>query len=87
MDDIERLRKLSEPTQEEHSKVRVPMQSFTPEPELKIFYNVLYVSHSRLLCPWNSPGKNTAVGCHVFPQGIFLTQGSNPGLLHYRQIL
>ena len=26
---------------------------------------------SRLLCPWDSPGKNTRVGCHVFLQGIF----------------
>ena len=31
----------------------------------------------RLLSPWDSPGKNTGVGCHFFPQGIFLTQGSN----------
>ena len=31
--------------------------------------------------------KNTGVGCHSLLQGIFLTQGSNPGLLHYRQIL
>ena len=36
---------------------------------------------TRLLCPWGSPGKNTGVGCHAFLQGIFLTQGSNPGLL------
>ena len=28
------------------------------------------------------PGKNTGVGCHFSPQGIFLTQGSNPGFLH-----
>ena len=27
---------------------------------------------------WNSPGKNTGVGCHFLLQGIFLTQGSNP---------
>ena len=40
----------------------------------------------RLFCPWNSP-KNTRVGCHSLLQGIFLTQGSNPGLLHCRQIL
>ena len=33
------------------------------------------------------PGKNTGVGCHAPLQGIFLTQGSNPGLLHCRQIL
>ena len=41
----------------------------------------------RLLCPWNSPGKNTGVGCQALLQGIFLTQGSNPGLRHCRQIL
>ena len=41
----------------------------------------------RLLCPWNSPGKNTGVGCHALLQGIFLTQGLNPGFLHCRQIL
>ena len=34
----------------------------------------------------DSPGKNTGVGCHALLQGIFPTQGSNPGLLHYRQI-
>ena len=28
----------------------------------------------------DSPGKNTGVGCHFLPQGIFLTQGSNPAL-------
>ena len=33
-------------------------------------------------CPWSSPGKNTRVRCHAFLQGIFPTQGSNPGLLH-----
>ena len=33
------------------------------------------------------PGKNTGVGCHFLLQGIFLTQGSNPGLPHCRQIL
>ena len=40
-----------------------------------------------LLCPWNSPGKNTGVGSHSILQGIFPTQRSNPGLLHCRQIL
>ena len=33
------------------------------------------------------PGKNTWVGCHALLQEIFLTQGSNPGLTYYRQIL
>ena len=42
---------------------------------------------ARLLCPWDSPGKNTGVGCHSLLQGIFLTQGWNPGFLHCRQIL
>ena len=35
-----------------------------------------------LLCPWDSPSKNTGVGCHALLQGIFPIQGSNPGLLH-----
>ena len=33
------------------------------------------------------PDKNTGVGCHFLHQGIFPTQGLNPGLLHCRQIL
>ena len=45
------------------------------------------LSPARPLCPWNSPGKNTGVGCHSLLQGIFPTQESNPGLLHCRQIL
>ena len=32
-------------------------------------------------CPWDSPGKNTGVGCHALFQGIFPTQGLNPRLL------
>ena len=35
----------------------------------------------------DSPGKNTRVGCHALLQGIFPTQGWNPGLPHCRQIL
>ena len=42
---------------------------------------------TRLLCPWDFPGKNTGVGCHFFLQGIFPTQGLKLGLLHCRQIL
>ena len=42
---------------------------------------------TRLLCPQDFPGKNTGVSCHFLLQGIFPTQGSNPGLLHCRQIL
>ena len=36
---------------------------------------------TRLLCPWEFPGKNTGVGCHFLLQGVFPTQGSNPCLL------
>ena len=39
------------------------------------------------LCPWDSPGKNTGVGCHALLQEIFPTPGWNPGLPHCRQIL
>ena len=57
-------------------------------------YGPMDYSPTRLLCPWNSPGKNTGVGCHSFLQGKiqeemathFLLQGLNPGLLHGRQI-
>ena len=42
---------------------------------------------TRLLCPFSFPGKNTGVGSHSLLQGIFLTQGLNPGLLYCRQIL
>ena len=40
---------------------------------------------ARLLCPWDSPGKNTGVGCCALLQGIFPTKGSNLGLRHCRQ--
>ena len=49
------------------------------------------MSHSlqphELYSPWNSPGQNTGVGSLSLLQGIFPTQRSNPGLLHYKQIL
>ena len=43
-----------------------------------------------LLCPRNSLGKNTRVGCHFLLQGIFLTQGSNLHLLrlqHWQELV
>ena len=42
---------------------------------------------TKCLCPWNSPGQNTGVGSLSLLQGIFPTQGSNPGLPHCRLIL
>ena len=42
---------------------------------------------TRVLCPWDSPGKNTGVGYHFLLQDVFPSQGWNLGLLHHRQIL
>ena len=39
---------------------------------------------TRLLCPWDFPGKNTGVGCHFLVLEIFLTQGLNLHLLHWQ---
>ena len=51
----------------------------------------LFVTHglgpAKLLCPWNSPGNNTEVGCHSLLQGIFPTQGLNAGLPNCKWIL
>ena len=41
----------------------------------------------RLYSPWNSPGQKNAVGTHSLLQQIFPTQGLNPGLPHWKQIL
>ena len=42
---------------------------------------------TRILCPWDSLGKDTGVGCHALLQGISLTERLNPSLLPCRQIL
>ena len=55
-----------------HSVVPDSLQPHGPQP-------------TRLLCPWDFPGKNTGVDCHSLLQRIFLTQGLNPGLLHCRR--
>ena len=39
---------------------------------------------AELFCLWDSPGKKTGVDSHRLLQGIFLTQESNPGLLHFK---
>ena len=46
-----------------------------------LFTMLWTVARTKLLSPWDSPGKNTGVGCHFLLQGIFPTHGSNPGLL------
>ena len=40
-----------------------------------------------LLCSWDSPGKNTGVGCHFLLQVIFPTQGSNSSLLNLPKLV
>ena len=52
-----------------------------------IIKSCLTLLRPRVLCPRNSPGKNTGEGSHSPLQGIFLTQGLNPGVLHCRQSL
>ena len=47
----------------------------------------LFATPWTIYSSWNSPGQNTGVGCCSLLQGIFPTQGSNPGLLHCRRIL
>ena len=41
-----------------------------------------WLQFAMLLSPWDTPGKDTGVGCHSLLQGIFPTQGSNPHFLH-----
>ena len=53
-------------------------------PNLVCVLSCVWLFEARqFLCPWNFPGKNTWVGCHLhfLLQGIFLTQGSTPCLL------
>ena len=42
---------------------------------------------TRFFCPWDFLSKSTEVGYHFLLQGIFPTQGLNPGLPHCRQML
>ena len=44
--------------------------------------NPMDCSPARLLCPWDSPGKDTGVCCHALLQGILPTQGSNASLFY-----
>ena len=55
--------------------------------EVKAIQSCPTLCHPMDYRPWNSPGQNTGVGSLSLFQGIFPTQGSNPGLPHCRQIL
>ena len=63
-------------------KWEIPLSLKSESKSLSVVSNSLW-----LYSPWNSPGQNTGVGSLSLLQGIFPTQGSNPGLLHGRQIL
>ena len=66
---------------------KVPINSFYKEDHSVMFNSWQTHEPTRLPCPWNSPGRNTGVGCHFLLQGIFLTQEWNPGLPHCKQSL
>ena len=53
----------------------------------QLFATPWIVACTKLLHPWDFQGKSTGVDCHFLLQGIFPTQGSNPGLSHCRQTL
>ena len=54
-----------------------PECMLSPFSHVRLFVTLWTVEPTRLLCPWDSPGKETRVGCHALLQGVFLTQGSN----------
>ena len=56
-------------------------------PKLRLTLETPWTVAHQAPYPWDFPDKNTGAGCHFLLQGIFLTQGSNPGLLHCRWIL
>ena len=80
-----------------NERVRVPQQKTTHDAVKTLNATTqTQMSHSlrphgleptRLLHPWNSPSKNTGVGCHFLLQGIVPTRGLNLGLPHCRQTL
>ena len=51
---------------------------------MKVTHSCLTLRPHRLYSPWNSPGQNTGEGSLFLLQGIFPTQGLNPGLPHCR---
>ena len=53
----------------------------------RLFTTTWIVACTKLLHPWDFRDKSTGVGCRFLLQGIFPTQGSNPGLSHCRQTL
>ena len=52
-----------------------------------ILHDPMDLQPTRLLHPWDFPGKSAGVDYHFLLQGVFLTEESKPGLLHCRQTL
>ena len=51
----------------------------------RLFVTPWTVAGTKVPHPWDFQVKSTGVGCHFLLQGIFQTQGLNPGLSHCRQ--
>ena len=66
----------------------IRLSSFVSKPHVYVlscfsrarFFVTPWTVATRLLCPWDFPGRNIRVGCHFLPQGIFPNQGSNLSL-------
>ena len=76
---------ITTPSQTKHHLPLLMQQIFSESQSCSVTSNSLW--HHGLYSPWNSPSQNTGVGSLSLLQGIFPTQGSNPGLPHCRQIL
>ena len=73
-----------------HSKYLMHVCMLRCLSQVHLFATLWTVAPTKLLCPWDSPGKNTGLGGQALSQGIFPTQKSNLKflhLLHCRQIL
>ena len=80
------------PTFQSHSGLRERRQvglakALGSKVKVKVTQSCLTLCNTMDYSPWSSPGQNTGVGSLSLLQGIFPTQGSNPGLPHCGQIL
>ena len=66
------------------SHSHAPIGPLSPLSTSKVKWSGSHSVMSDSLQPWNSPGQNTGVGSLPLFQGIFPTQGSNPGLILYQ---
>ena len=76
----------ADPPEAHHLKVSYHKMKVKSESESCSVVSNSLQSHG-LYSLWNSPGQNTGVGSLSLLQGVFPTQGLNPGLLHCRWIL